>query len=68
MALIGIFIAGNLVMLPFAYIWSILHKINIFFKDMQRSKQEMTLELLMFVIVGPVFLFISQFRDLFYFV
>ena len=67
-ALIGIFIAGNLAMLPFAYIWSILHKINIFFKDMQRSKLEMTLELLFFIIVGPVFLFISQFRDLFYFV
>ena len=64
----AIFFALNLVLLPFGYIWSIIFKFNIMISDLQKSYFECILEIIFFMIVGGPFLFISMFRDFYFFV
>jgi len=64
---IAVYIGVSIALIPFGYIWAIVFKINIMFKDLQISKQKMLIEIVFFTIFGPIMLSISFFVDFYWF-
>jgi hypothetical protein len=62
-----IFLVFNALLIPIAYLVSIMFKFNILFKDMQRSSLDVILEIIFFLIFGIPMLTISYFIDAFWF-
>ena len=64
-----IFFAINICLIPFAYLFAIAHKIKLCFSPrIHRSSKELLTDLGIFVVLGVVFLSLSQLTDIYYFV
>jgi hypothetical protein len=62
------FFFANACMMPIGYLASLMFKINIMIRDVQKSKKKMMKEALFFFFCGPFMMTLSLFTDTYYFV
>jgi hypothetical protein len=66
--LIIVFIAGNTLMMPFAYLYALIHKIKLCLAPrIHRSRRSLVTDLLVFLVLGLVLLSLCQLSDIYYF-
>lgn len=63
--LLAVFVAMNLVLMPFAYCTAILNKIQIIkrFSHLERKPQALIADLIAFIVVGWIYLSFAQLKD-----
>lgn len=66
--LIVVFSAGNILMIPFAYAFALTHKIKLCISDrVYQERKKLWKDLGLFLIMGLVYLSLSQVKDVYYF-
>jgi hypothetical protein len=67
--LVIIFAAVNIALMPIAYVFAIAHKIKLCFSPrIHRTRKDLLSDLGLFVVLGLVFLSLSQLTDIYYFI